>query len=208
MENEEAFKLSYIENALTSNQVLSKLATNNPKDIYGFVEMAKGAKRENVTLEGNYSIDEINEYISVLEKLFKVRDIVLKVNLEYIYSAGQADEYRSEPAFKLQGSYRNMNKIAEKILPIMNDEELFQRIIASYENDSQTLTNGAEANMLKWKEIVGCITEEEKARYEEIKSIYNQNKLVKGDDMLGQAVMALGGIAEKLNSIKEIFNKW
>ena len=68
MENEEAFKLSYIENALTSNQVLSKLATNNPKDIYGFVEMAKGAKRENVTLEGNYSIDEINEYISVLEK--------------------------------------------------------------------------------------------------------------------------------------------
>ena len=62
--------------------------------------------------------------------------------------------------------------------------------------------------MLKWKEIVGCITEEEKARYEEIKSIYNQNKLVKGDDMLGQAVMALGGIAEKLNSIKEIFNKW
>ena len=208
MENEEAFKLSYIENALTSNQVLSKLATNNPKDIYGFVEMAKGAKRENVTLEGNYSIDEINEYISVLEELFKVRDIVLKVNLEYIYSAGQADEYRSEPAFKLQGSYRNMNKIAEKILPIMNDEELFQRIIASYENDSQTLTNGAEANMLKWKEIVGCITEEEKARYEEIKSIYNQNKLVKGDDMLGQAVMALGGIAEKLNSIKEIFNKW
>ncbi|MFQ9246271.1 MAG: hypothetical protein ACLR3R_02265 [Clostridium paraputrificum] len=49
-----------------------------------------------------------------LEKLFKVRDIVLKVNLEYIYSAGQSDEYRSEPAFKLQGSYRNMNKIAEK----------------------------------------------------------------------------------------------
>ena len=154
------------------------------------------------------TIRELREYISVLEKLFKVRDIVLKVNLEYIYSAGQADEYRSEPAFKLQGSYRNMNKIAEKILPIMNDEELFQRIIASYENDSQTLTNGAEANMLKWKEIVGCITEEEKARYEEIKSIYNQNKLVKGDDMLGQAVMALGGIAEKLNSIKEIFNKW
>lgn len=208
MENEEAFKLSYIENALTSNQVLSKLTANNLKDIYGFVEMAKGAKRENVTLQGNYSIDEINEYISVLEKLFKVRDIVLKVNLEYIYSAGQSDEYRSEPAFKLQGSYRNMNKIAEKILPIMNDEELFQRIIASYENDSQTLTNGAEANMLKWKEIVGCITEEEKNRYEEIKSIYNQNKLVKGDDMLGQAVMALGGISEKLNSIKDIFSKW
>lgn len=208
MENEEAFKLSYIENALTSNSVLSRLATSSKADLYGFVDMANGASRESVNLEGNYSLDEINEYISVLQKLFKVRDIVLKVNLEYIHSAAQADEYRNEPAFKLQGSYRNMNKIAEKIVPIMNDEELFHKILASYENDSQTLTTGAEANMLKWKEITGCITEEEKIRYKEIKSIFNQNKLVKGDDMLGQAVMVLGGITEKLGMIKEIFDKW
>ena len=76
-------------------------------------------------------MDELNEYTSVLEKLLRVRDIVLKVNLEYIYSAAQADEYRSEPAFKLQGSYRNMNKIAEKVVPVMNEEELFEKIVAS-----------------------------------------------------------------------------
>ena len=44
-----------------------------------------------------------------------MRDVILKVNLEYIRSAAQADEYRTEPPFKLQGSYRNMNKMAEKI---------------------------------------------------------------------------------------------
>jgi hypothetical protein len=204
MENEEAFKLSYIENALTSNQILAKLSNNNPKDLYGFVEMAKGAERESVSLEGNYSVEEINEYISVIEKLFMVRDLVLKVNLEYIYSAAQEEEYRKEPPFKLQGSYRNMNKIAEKIIPIMNDEELFQRIILSYENDSQTLTTGAEANMLKWKIIAGCIKAEEKIRYEEIKTTFIKNKLVKGDDKLGQAVLALNGLSDSLKMIKDI----
>lgn len=203
MEDEKAFKISYIENALTSNPVLAKL-NNNPKDLYGFVEMAKGVDRESVSLDGSYSVEEINEYISVLNKLFKVRDIVLKVNLEYIYSAAQAEEYRNEPPFKLQGSYRNMNKIAEKVIPIMNDDELFQRIIANYENDSQTLTTGAEANMLKWKEIVGCINEEERIRFEEIKAIFIKNKLVKGDDKIGQAVLALNGLTDNLKMIKDI----
>ena len=32
--------------------------------------------------------------------------------MQCIKSAGQADEYRIEPPFKLQGSYRNMNKIS------------------------------------------------------------------------------------------------
>ena len=50
---------------------------------------------------------------------------MLKVNMQYIESAAQADEYRTEPAFKLQGSYRDMNKIAEQMSPpMMNDQEL------------------------------------------------------------------------------------
>lgn len=203
-ENEEAFKLSYLENCVTSNPILAKLSTGSTKDLYGFVEMAKGTDRENINFEGNYSMDEMNEYISVISKLFKVRDIVLKVNLEYIYSAAQADEYRNEPPFKLQGSYRNMNKIAEKVVPIMNDEELFQRVLASYENDAQTLATGAEANMLKWKDMAACITDMEKQRFEEIKGVYMKNKLVKGDDKLGQAVLALSNLTEHLEKIKDI----
>lgn len=203
-ENEEAFKLSYVENSLTSNPVLSKLAGRSQKDLYGLIEMANGAERESVTLESTYSMDEMNEYIRVIEKLAKVRDVVLKVNMEYIYSAAQADEYRNEPPFKLQGSYRNMNKIAEKVVAIMNEEELFGRILASYENDSQTLTTGAEANMLKWKEIIGCMNPDEQARWEEIKKVFMKNKLVKGDDKLGQAVMVLSNLTENLEMIKDI----
>jgi hypothetical protein len=203
-ENEEAFKLSYIENSLTSNPVLNKLSSRSAQDLYGIIEMAKGADRENVNFEGTYSIDELNEYIAVIKKLFRVRDIVLKINMEYIYSAAQADEYRKEPPFKLQGSYRNMNRIAEKVVSIMNEEELFQQILGSYENDSQTLTTGAEANMLKWKELVGCINSEEQKRWEEIKKIFIKNKLIKGDDKIGQAVAVLSNLTENLEMIKEI----
>ncbi|MCH4889768.1 AAA family ATPase [Acidaminobacter sp. JC074] len=205
-ENEEAFKLSYIENALTSNTVLSKLTNRNPADLYGLIKMAEGADREAVELSMSYSADELNEYISVLQKLSEVRDIVLKVNMAYIYSAAQADEYRSEPAFKLQGSYRNMNKIAEKVVSVMNDDELFAQILASYENDCQTLTSGAESNILKWKELVGCLSEDESHRYEEIKKIYNKNKLAKGDDKLGQAVVVLSDLTENIAMIKDILN--
>ena len=62
--------------------------------------------------------------VAVMKKLMRVRDVVLRVNREYIRSAAQADDYRTEPPFKLQGSYRNMNRIAEKVLPMMNDDEL------------------------------------------------------------------------------------
>ncbi|WP_430886543.1 ATP-binding protein [Fusibacter sp. JL216-2] len=204
-ENEEAFKLSYIENSLTSNPVLSKLTNRNQSDLYGLIEMAGGADRESVTLEGNYTADELSEYVQVLEKLNVVRDIVLKVNMEYIYSAAQADEYRNEPAFKLQGSYRNMNKIAERVVSVMNDDELFAQIVGSYENDCQTLTSGAESNMLKWKEINNCLTDEEGMRYDQIKQVFNKNKLVKGDDKMGQAVVVLSDLTDEIASIKEMF---
>jgi hypothetical protein len=35
-----------------------------------------------------------------------------------------------------------MNRIAEKVVPIMNDEELETLILSNYENDAQTLTPG------------------------------------------------------------------
>lgn len=203
-ENEEAFKLSYIENSITSNPILNKLATRSQKDIYTLIEIAQKDEMEETEFEGNYTLEEVNEFVQVIKKLLKVRDIVMKVNMEYIRSAAQADEYRNEPAFKLQGSYRNMNKIAEKILPVMNDEELNALILGTYENDAQTLTTGSEANMLKWKEIAGCLTEQEAARWEEIKTVFNKNKLVKGDDKIGQAVLMLSELSDKMGMISEM----
>lgn len=203
-ENEEAFKLSYIENSLTSNPVLSKLTNQSQSDVHGLIQMANGVDRQTITLESSYSADELNEYIQVIQKLNEVRDIVLKVNMAYIYSAAQSDEYRNEPSFKLQGSYRNMNKIAERVVSVMNEEELFGQILASYENDCQTLTNGAESNILKWKELAGCMTQKESERFDEIKRLYNKNKLTKGDDAMGKAVVVLSDMTDNLGMIKDI----
>ncbi|MBN2711295.1 MAG: DNA repair ATPase, partial [Planctomycetes bacterium] len=168
-DNAEWFKLSYIENALTSNPVLGKLASRSQKDVLSIIKIAETGVRDGVELEGNYSADEMGEFVSVITKLLRVRDVILSVNLEYIRSAAQADEYRTEPAFKLQGSYRNMNRIAEKVMPVMNHAELELLVMDHYQNESQTLTTGAEANLLKFKELSGKQSETEVQRWKDIK---------------------------------------
>ncbi len=85
--------------------------------MFSIIKMAEQEGPNRQTLEGSYSIEEINEFVSVMKKLLVARNVVLDVNREYIDSAAQADEFRTEPAFKLQGSYRDMNKIAEADCP-------------------------------------------------------------------------------------------
>ena len=79
----------------------------------------------------------------------------MSVNAEYIRSASMDDAFRTEPPFKLQGSYRNMNKLAEKIVPVMNEDELESLIEDHYQGEAQTLTTGAEHNLLKLAELRG-----------------------------------------------------
>ena len=146
---EKQFSMSYIENCLTSNSVLAPLATRNMEDVYKFIRMAEGENIANTDLEHSYSGAEVNEIVSVLKKLMKVQNVVLKVNQQYIISAAQDDKYRTEPSFKLQGSYRNMSKMAEKISGIMNESELNDLIRDHYVGEAQTLTTGAEENLLK-----------------------------------------------------------
>lgn len=206
-ESEEAFKLSYIENSLTSNPVMNKLITRSRNDVYSLIETARSTEKETLDLEGNYSAEEVNEFITILQKLFRVRDVVLQINMEYIHSAAQSAEYRTEPPFKLQGSYRNMNRIAERIVPVMNDEELENLIEGNYENDAQTLATGAEANMLKWKEMVGRLDENEKNRWEEIKSVYGKHKLVQSEDKVGQVILQLSEVGDGLSGIKDVIDR-
>jgi hypothetical protein len=206
-DTEEIFKLSYIENCLTSNPILNKLATRSQKDIYTLIRLAETNNGEGLEFEGSYSAEEINEYTSVLTKLFTIRDFILKNNLEYIRSAAQSDEFRTEPPFKLQGSYRNMNKIAEKVVPIMNAAELHTLILSHYDNEAQTLTSGAEANLLKFKEINQLQTEAEKQRWEEIKATFRKNMKFKGmanGDQMGQLMVQLSALGDGLGSIKDV----
>jgi hypothetical protein len=204
-ESADLFEMSYVENCLTSNPVLNKLASRSQKDAYGIMQMAETGAREGIELEGNYSLAEVNEMVSVMRKLMHVRDVVLRVNQQYIRSAGTSDEYRTEPPFKLQGSYRNMNRIAERVVAVMNDEELNELILANYQNDAQTLTTGTEPNMLKFKELTGRLTPEDAMRWDDIKRTYRRNVQLRGvgeDEKFGQMIVQLSGFSEGLNAIR------
>ncbi|MBA9079180.1 AAA family ATPase [Rufibacter quisquiliarum] len=209
-DTEDVFKLSYIENSLTSNAVLAKLSAKSQKDVYALVKLAETGSNEGMELEGNHTAAESSEYVTVLKKLLSIRDVILKVNLEYISSAAQADEYRTEPPFKLQGSYRNMNKLAEKVMPIMNDQELHTLILSHYQSESQTLTTGAEANMLKFKQLIGAATPEETQRWEDIKAAFVRNNKLKGfgdGNQVGQVLAQMENISEGLAGIKQVLGE-
>ncbi len=206
----EWFKASYLENAITSNAALAPLANKSQKDIRSFVRMASTGEREADGFEGSYSQQEVEEILGVMRKLVRIREVVLRVNQEYIHSAAQADEFRTEPPFRLQGSYRNMNRLAGKVVPIMNDDEVQALIIDHYRGESQTLTTGAESNFLKFKEMLGVQTPAEKTRWEEIKGTFKRNTLARagGDsDPVGRVVAQLADFRGGLQSIGETLER-
>lgn len=201
---EEAFKLSYIENSLTSSPVLAPLATRDLADLYLLVDKAAGKDVSTNALSHAYSGAEINEIVATLQRLAQVRDVVYRVNQQYIASAAQADRYRTEPPFRLQGSYRNMNKLAEKISPVMNAAELQQLIDDHYLGEAQLLTTGAEENLLKLAELRGTMDEAQAARWAQIKRDFLRNKAMGGEDAdTGARVVAqLADIAGGLESLR------
>ncbi|SDU86642.1 DNA repair ATPase [Pseudomonas sihuiensis] len=200
---QEAFALSYIENGLTSNPVLAPLATRDMADVYRFVAKAEGKPFSANELSHTYSAAEINEITSTLQRLMQIRDVVGRVNQQYIVSAAQADSYRTEPPFKLQGSYRNMNKMAEKISAVMNDAELLQLIADHYQGESQLLTTGAEENLLKLAELRGNMTPEQTERWTQIKRDFLRNKAMGGSDtdVGGRVVAQLNDLVESVRGL-------
>lgn len=208
--NEKSFELSYIENCLTSNTTLRKLSSKNQSDLYSLIQIAETDDHENVEFESNHSAEDIKDYISVLKKLIQVRDVVLKVNQEYIRSAAMEEQYRTEPSFRLQGSYRNMNKMAEKIAPIMNDEEIETLILSNYENESQTLTSSAEANLLKFKELLEWQSPVESDRWSELKTIFQKGQKLKGfgdNNQMGMILNQMEALTEGLQGIKNALSQ-
>ena len=203
----DAFHASYIENAATSNVTLARVATRHPRDILTALELAATGPREGLDFEGTYAPAEFEELVGVMKKMHRVRDVVLRVNEEYIRSAAQADAYRTEPPFKLQGSYRNMNRLAEKLSPVMNDAELESLLADHYRNEAQILTSGAESNLLKLRELLGTQTPAEAARWDEIRKTFRKNKVLGGDggenDPVSRVVQKLSAFYEGLDGIKE-----
>lgn len=95
-----------------------------------------------------------------------------------------------------------MNKLAERILPVMNATELEAAIDDHYRAESQTLTSDAEANLLKLAEVRGTLTPPEADRWTEIKAAYQRSQLLTGNTE-DPSVAALLQLADKLASIEE-----
>ncbi|MFF3327431.1 DNA repair ATPase [Streptomyces sp. NPDC002889] len=212
---EDAFALSFVENALTSNSVLAPLAGRDRADLDLLVRLAAGgtthaeghggdptARRDR--LIHPYAPAELDRILAVLRHLLTARETVLAVNQAYIASAAQSDATRTEPPFQLQGSYRNMNKIAQRIMPVMNDAELAAVIDDHYTGEAQTLTTGAESNLLKLAALRGTLTKEQAARWAEITSTYRRHQAMGGpeEDPLTRAVAALGLLADRVAAVE------
>lgn len=201
----EAFEQSYLENCLTSNTTLQPLARCSNADQRKLLIASRSNSTDLLELESNLSTDTINEMLVVLRKLQRVRDVVLTMNQAYIRSAAQSDDYRTEPPFKLQGSYRNMNRIAEKVVPVMNDAELERLIQSSYQQDAQTLSRDSESNLLKFGELLGTLTPAELNRWNDIKKTFVEKSRLKGlsgEDSTAQFLSSLLGLKDGLDSIR------
>ncbi len=201
----ESFALSFLENALTSNPTLNPLATRDLGDVYKLVRMARGEPIATTELSHGYSGVELEEIFSVLRHMFVAQETLLKVNAEYIRSAAQADAYRTEPPFKLQGSYRNMNKIAEKVVSAMTLDELQQLVDDHYRSESQTLTTAAEQNLLKLAELRARMTPAVEKRWTEMKSEFVRQRRMGGSeaDPVTKLVGTLSGLGADLGLIKD-----
>ncbi|MBT2367291.1 DNA repair ATPase [Streptomyces sp. ISL-10] len=202
---EDAFALSFIENALTSHPDLAPLAARDRADLELLVRLAADdptARRDR--LAHPYAPVELDRILAVLRHLLTARETVLAVNEAYIASAAQTDATRTEPPFQLQGSYRNLNKIAARISPAMNHAELAAVIDDHYTGEAQTLTTGAEANLLKLAALRGTPTQAQTARWAEITAAYVRTQALggSGDDAVGRAVAALGLLADRIAAVE------
>jgi hypothetical protein len=202
---DEAFALSYIENAITSSSTLSPLASKDPNDLFLLIRMSRGEEIPPTDLSHAYAATELNDFQAVLRHLTKVQQTVLAVNQQYIASAAQDDAFRTEPPFQLQGSYRNMNKLAEKVVPALNETELQRIVDDHYLGEAQTLTTGAEWNLLRLRELRGVLSDEERRRIGEIREGYQRMKRLGGseEDPVVRAVSQLNDIGEMLRKIGE-----
>ncbi|MER7580343.1 DNA repair ATPase [Kitasatospora sp. NPDC097691] len=164
---DDLFALSFVENALPANPHLAPLATAERADLDTLLARATGVPGG--TLAGAWPAAEVERMTAVLAGLLHLRTTVLAVNRAYLDSAAQDDRTRAEPPFLLQGSYRNMAKLAQRLDPALTRPELDALLTDHYRAEAQPLGAEAEAQLLKLAELRGALTPEQAQRWEELK---------------------------------------
>jgi hypothetical protein len=96
-----------------------------------------------------------------------------------------------------------MNKLTEKVVAAHTDAEIESLIDDHYAGESQTLTTGAEQNLLKLADMRGRLTPDGAIRWEEIKKGFVRVKMMGGkdDDPVARVTGALGTLGSQLDGI-------
>ncbi|CAL2067410.1 DNA repair ATPase [Streptomyces murinus] len=202
---EDVFALSFVENALTANPVLAPLAARERADLELLVRLAAGDPTARPDrLSAALPPTELDAVLALLRHVLAVRDTILMVNAAYIASAAQSADARTEPPFRLQGSYRDMNKIAQRLRPVMNTAEREAVVQDHYTAEAQTLTTGAEANLLKLAELRNDLDPARVARWTDIKAAHIRTRTLGGPDQdpLTRAVAALTVLADRVAAVE------
>jgi MoxR-like ATPase len=155
---EALFADSYIENSLTAHPLTAPLAERPRAEILSVMRVARGDEE---ALPAGLPAAAVE----VVRRMVAVREVLMRVNAAYVASAAQDDAYRTEPPFKLQGSYRNMVKLSAQLSPLLTPSELDSLIRDHYRAEAQTLGARAEENLIKLAHLIGTPTDEEKARW-------------------------------------------
>ena len=177
--------------------------------MYKLVRMARGESVPATELSHGYSGLELADILQVLRHLTRCQQVLLAVNRKYIESAAQDDRFRTAPPFKLQGSYRNMNKLAEKVVPALTDDEVEALIDDHYQGEAQTLTTEAEHNLLELAELRNRLTPEEAARWADIKAEFVRQRRMGSadDDPVTRLTGTLTGLGAELAGIRAALEK-
>jgi hypothetical protein len=197
-----AFAQSYIENACGANETLRPLLAEGRHDIEILLAAAhSGSPVHSDQLRRSRSSTELGPMVKTLRHLVTVRDMLLRVNAAYIASAQLTDEMRGEPPFLLQGSYRNMTRIAQRIVPVMSDKEVVDVVADHYRSESQTLASAAAWNLAKWRTVVGVGAEALSSGTDELGVLRSRWQAERtADDPAASLVDALRSIESALRS--------
>lgn len=189
-EHDDAFARSYIENSLTACPSLAPHASKLLDDLGSVLGMADGRLPVDASgLEHAWDGAELDASVRSVAMLRRAQRVLLDVNAAYIESAATAESDRTAPPFLLQGSYRNMARIASRVVPVMTEDELDAVVDDHYNSEAQTLTDKAEQNLLAYKQLTGRQTAEETARWNEI--VRRAAGRASADDSVGRIVDAV-----------------
>ncbi len=99
--------------------------------------------------------------------------------------------------------------MAQRLRPVMNDAEREAVVTDHYTAEAQTLTTGAEANLLKLAELRGTLDAEQAARWAELKTAHVRARAQGGPgaDPLTRAVAALGQLADRVAAVEAAIDR-